>query len=331
MNRARIASLNLLAVGLLVPLFAHAALTATPLTWNVIGLDSNNRPGAKVLPGGRTRLQHRRRPGINVNCSGLGQRHVNLRAGSLNSLAFPTLAAGGCVDAYFEVEVAQNPAAYDTTRRYHITPRKARTTVNADAARDVRRAPDLAESQFDHRRQARRRADPAGGTIGLVVGNTYTIELDGGTATQGYNQFETFINFSNTIFQVLSVTTSYSANNSAYVGGPAPNANDKLYADACQWDNDPASPNYRSCIRRRLQNGRHKNQDNLCRQDHRRRRHVADVSALLYDFSGSSYHYNADFSAGSWIANIIDPQRRHLKAFRPNPTSVNGISTLTIR
>src|SRR5438876_282032 len=74
---------------------------------------------------------------------------------------------------------------------------------------------------------------PAGGSMNLIVGNTYVIQLLGGTATQGYNQFEAFINLPNTIFQVLGVSTLYSADNSPYVPGPAPTANDKLYADAC--------------------------------------------------------------------------------------------------
>src|SRR5207244_249490 len=57
----------------------------------------------------------------------------------------------------------------------------------------------------------------AGGAMNLIVGNTYVIQLLGGTATQGYNQFEEFINFPNTIFQVLGVSTSYSADDSPFV------------------------------------------------------------------------------------------------------------------
>ena len=49
---------------------------------------------------------------------------INLRAGTLtnyNANAVPSLAPGACHDFYYEVEVTRNPAAYDTTRRYHIT------------------------------------------------------------------------------------------------------------------------------------------------------------------------------------------------------------------
>ena len=72
----------------------------------------------------------------------------------------------------------------------------------------------------------------------LTVGETYTIELSGSTATNGYNQLESFINFPNTIFEIQSVTSTYSV-------GPTL---DTLYADSCGWENDTTDPNYRSCV-----------------------------------------------------------------------------------
>ncbi len=167
--------------------------------------------------------------------------------------------------------------------------------------------------------------------MNLVVGNTYTIELDGGTATQGYNQFESFINFPNTIFRIMSVSTTYSADNSPYVPGPAPIASDKIYADACLWQNDLASPNYLTCVGGDYKAGG---------SDVRTTYTVKIISGggtsqtlntLLYDYSGSSFHYNADFSTGARIANVIDPASAGIaKRFVPNATSVNGVSTLTI-
>jgi hypothetical protein len=43
--------------------------------------------------------------------------NINLRAGSLSTLVLPSIAAGTCADAYFEVEVNQVAAAFDTARR----------------------------------------------------------------------------------------------------------------------------------------------------------------------------------------------------------------------
>ena len=81
--------------------------------------------------------------------------------------------------------------------------------------------------------------------MNLLVGSTYTIQLIGSTATNGYEQIESFINFPNTIFQVNSVNAAYSA-------FPTPHTDSlwagKLYADGCGWVNDPTSANYRSCL-----------------------------------------------------------------------------------
>ena len=83
----------------------------------------------------------------------------------------------------------------------------------------------------------------AGVTLTLVVGETYNIKLQASTATQGYEQLESFINFPNIIFQVISVDTTYGA-----ASGLGSTNSDKLYSDACVWDADTASINYRSCL-----------------------------------------------------------------------------------
>src|SRR5204863_2607441 len=171
---------------------------------------------------------------------------------------------------------------------------------------------------------------PAGGTMTLMVGNTYDIELDGFTATQGYNQLESFINFPNTIFQVLSVSTTYSADTSPYVPGPAPIASDKLYADACLWENDPTSPNYRSCVGGDFKAGGSTVVTTYTIKIISGGRTAQSLNSLLYDFSGSSYHYNSDFGVGAVIANIIDPTALTIaKAFSPSPAVAGGTSTLT--
>jgi len=54
------------------------------------------------------------------------------------------------------------------------------------------------------------------------------------------------------------------------------------------------------------------------------------LSALIYDFSGSSYHYNSDYSASARIAAIIDPTTLTIsKNISPDPSNAGGISRLT--
>ena len=81
----------------------------------------------------------------------------------------------------------------------------------------------------------------AGGGINLAVNETYFIELTTQTAT-AYEELESFITLSNTIFQVISVSTTYGVLTAPLSRVPEPNP--RLWADGCLWDSDPDSPNY---------------------------------------------------------------------------------------
>ena len=322
------------ALALVIALPAFATLTVTPLTWNVIGLDSNSpTSGPKYFPVGA-------RVCSDVATSNVVVTHfwdstntnVNLRSGSPNIINLASIGAGSCADAYFEVEVNQVPAAYDTTRRYHITAQDGSGTFSTPTPRELyvehlisQNRNSISDVQFGPNPLSLTSVPP-GGSMNLVVGNTYTVKLFGGTATQGYNQFEAFINFPNTIFQILSVSTSYSADNSPYVGNP----NDKLYADACLWQNDPNAPTYRSCVGGDFKAGGSNVVTTYTIKVISGGGTSQSLTTLLYDFSGSSYHYNADFTAGARIANIIDPTTANIsKAFTPNPININGVAALT--
>src|SRR6476469_4702973 len=110
------------------PAFAAASLSIAPLTWNVIGLDSNNvNAGPNHFPVGARVCNTGDAPATNVISAFFfdsANALVNARPGTPTSYAgspVPSLAPSICHDFYYEVEVTRNPAAYDTTRRYHIT------------------------------------------------------------------------------------------------------------------------------------------------------------------------------------------------------------------
>ena len=101
---------------------APVALTITPLTWNMIGLDSNTPAtgpyrvpvGVRVcnVPGGDTAT------GVVVDFGwDSANAFINLRPGSLSSISLAPVVGGSCADAYFEAEVTKTTAAFDTTRR----------------------------------------------------------------------------------------------------------------------------------------------------------------------------------------------------------------------
>ncbi|HLO29299.1 MAG TPA: DUF11 domain-containing protein, partial [Anaerolineales bacterium] len=292
---------------------AHAAatLSVTPITWNVVGLDSNNvnvgpnnfPVGVRVCNGGNLAAT-----GITVNFVWeSSDNYISLRSGSADPITFASLAASTCHDFYFEVSVSRDSAAYDHARRYHIQV----TATNDGAGGTISvSSPTPREIYVEHLVSQKRNivsdvkldgvSIAAGGTMNLLVGSTYTIQLIGSTATNGYEQIESFINFPNTIFRVNSVTTTYTAN-----GGADANVATKLYADGCGWVNDPGSGIYRSCLGTGKYGG-----DIVVTYD------VTIIggggtnqtlNTLIYDFSGSSYHYNSDFSSSYRVAVIADP------------------------
>jgi len=286
--------------------FAAPILTVTPITWNVIGLDSNNvNAGPNNYPIGVRVCNTGDTTATNVTATFVwdsANANINLRSGSLNPITLSSLANGACSDFYFEVAITRTAAAYDTSRQYHINViATGLGTISTPIPREV-----YVEHLVSQNRnsvldvQVDGVSVTAGGSMNLLVGNTYTITLLSDTATNGYEQIETFINFPNTIFQILSVGTTYSA-----TGGTDSNAASKLYANGCGWIDDPTSPNYRSCT------GVGKYGGTITTT------YVVKIiggggtstplSTLIYDFSGSSYHYNSDFALSTRVANISDP------------------------
>ncbi|MBI2331011.1 MAG: hypothetical protein HYU84_02350, partial [Chloroflexi bacterium] len=296
--------------------YAAANLTITPITWNVVGLDSNNvNVGPNNFPVGARVCNNGDATANNVVADfvwddGLndfsGNTYINLRSGSLSVINFASIPANTCEDAYFEVTVTRIAGSYDQTRDYHITADSDETTLIS--------TPTPREIYVEHLVSQNRNSVTnilldgtpiaAGGTMNLNIGQTYTITLVGSTATNGYEQIESFVNFPNTIFQVNSVATTYDAQ-----AGSDPDWASKLYSDACGWVNDPndaTAPAYREC------SGTGKDGGNITITYN-----VTIIASsassnnmlntLIYDFSGSSYHYNSDFSTSARVYNIIDP------------------------
>jgi LPXTG-site transpeptidase (sortase) family protein len=345
MNRfASFLRLSLLAVllaGLILqpqyPVYALTTLTVTPLTWNIIGLDSNNvNVGPNHFPVGARVCNTGGEAATNVTASfqwDSADPYISLRAGTLSSVNLGSLNAGACTDAYFEVEVARNSSAYNHTRRYRInvTAGNVTGTISTPTPRELfveylisQNRNAVTDVQFGTSLASLSSVAP-GGTMNLMVGNTYYIRLVGYTATQGYEQLESFINIPNTIFQVLSVSTTYTADSSATVSSP----NDKAYGDACNWENDPNSPNYRSCLSTGKVGGNITvtYQVRILQVPSAPLVNPQPLSTLIYDFSGSSFHYNADYGVSTRYANIVNASIT--KSFSPKTINPGQSSTLT--
>lgn len=193
------------------PVAAATTLTVTPITWNVIGLDSNNvNVGPNNFPVG-VRVCSVGGAATNLSANFVwdstdSPNRITLRAGSQNPITWSSLASGACHDFYFEVTIERNADAYGHTRRYHITvAADGGISASSPGAREI-----FVERLISQNRNSTNDVKldgvsvPPGGAMSLLVGNSYNITLNASTATQGYEQIESFINFPNTIFRVNS-------------------------------------------------------------------------------------------------------------------------------
>jgi uncharacterized repeat protein (TIGR01451 family)/LPXTG-motif cell wall-anchored protein len=286
------------------PAAAAPILTITPVTWNVLGLDSNNpvATGPDTFPVGARVCN----TGDTV-ATGLTSAFVFDSANAFvnlvgpSSLALGDLAPGACVDAYYNVVLTRNAAAFDTSRLYRITATASGLgTVSTPLNREL-----YVEKLISQNRNAvlgitGGAIDVAPSTLApghatLIVGQTYTFTVTSKTATGGYEQLESFLNFPNTIFQILSVNSSYAQ--------PPGATNDTIYADACGWDNNigprPSAGTYLSCIGPENYLGGKAGGSPIVTTYTVKviQAGTGTLSTLIYDFSGSSFHYNSDFGA----------------------------------
>ncbi|MFN2120707.1 MAG: sodium:proton antiporter, partial [Anaerolineales bacterium] len=290
------------------PVAAAADMSVVPIAWNTIGLDSNNvSVGPNHFPVGATVCNTGDVTLTNVTSQFVfdsANVYIDLRpltAATLPVTGSLSLGAGECHDFYYEVEVTRDASAYDTTREYHITADSDQTSVFSTPQPRQLYVEHLVSQ---HRNQVldvklNGASVPINGTMNLTLGNSYDVTLISKTSPEGYEQVESFLNFLNTVFRLDGVSASYS-----YDDGTDPYAGQRLYANGCNWDADPGSATYRTCLDTgkyggtltitysiTVIGGAGSNQS---------------LSTLIYDFSGSSYHYNDDFPS-TRFAQINDP------------------------
>src|SRR6266545_467947 len=290
---------------------AAPSLTIAPITWDVVGLDSNNvttgpdtfMVGARVCNTGSTAA-------TNVVSNFVWDStstYINLNGAS--TLLVASLAAGACTDFYYNVVITRNSAAYNKTSSYHITAvADTLATISTPTPRQL-----YVEKLVS---QNRNTVASVSGPTSVVVGQTYQYVVNSSTATGGYEQLEAFLNFPNVMFQLISVASTYTA--------PTGGTNDKVYADACTWDNLPTSPTYRSCLGTGKAGGTIVTTYTVKILSPG----TATLTTLIYDFSGSSYHYNDDFGTGVNSKTVTSVAANAdlsiTKTDSPDPVSVGG-------
>ena len=311
-----------------------------PITWDVVGLD-HNRPetsGPQYFPVG-VRVRNTGASSVtNVEVSmdwatGSDATYIKNRDGSLTTLSFDEIPVGQYVDAYFEIQLTRTSDAFTKSREYTITATETgnpSNTASTPAGRQIY-VEGLVSQNRNTTTSIRYGQDKnnlqllgGGATLALAVGETYFIELVTQTST-AYEEIQSFLTLSNTIFQVLAVETTYGDQTAPVSRVPDPNPS--LWGDGCLWDSDPDSPNYNSC----LSSGKVGGVVTTLYQ-------IKIISgggdsvgleALIYDRSGGSFHYNTDFSQSPGEIKIVDPaDASFAKRFVPGTIGADGVATL---
>jgi uncharacterized repeat protein (TIGR01451 family) len=265
---------------------ASAAITITPVTWNVVGLDSNDVNagpnvfpiGARICNTGGTAVSNF----VTTFTWDSSNAYINLETGTPTTLTVSSLAASACTDSYFNVFITRSSAAYNAARQYHITASATGvSSVSTPTPREI-----YVEKLVSQNRNS---VNSITGPTTVYVGQTYNYTVNASTATNGYEQLEAFLSLSNVIFRILSVSTVYSAPSTG-------TANNKIYADACGWDSVPSSATYRSCIGPvNFSGGKAGGTISTTYTVLVLSTGSTTATTMIYDFSGSSYHYNSDY------------------------------------
>lgn len=270
---------------------AAAALTIETITWDVVGLDSNNvTTGPNTYP-----------VGVRVCATGGAvaditvafawdsfNPYLNLFGPSVVSIA--SLADGACADRYFFVVVTRDAAAYNTTRAYHVTASAPGVpTVSTPTPRQL-----YVEKLLSQNRNAVLSID---GPTTVFEGDTVTYTVTASTAPNGYSQLETFLTMLGPLFQLLEVDLVYETPSGS---------NRSPYVDACGWDNDPTSSTYRSCVGpEKVPGGRVGGTMVGDFTGVVSGTGTTTMSNAIIDVSGGSYHYNTDFGSAPNLIGVV--------------------------
>ncbi|MBD2101034.1 DUF11 domain-containing protein [Leptolyngbya sp. FACHB-261] len=214
---------------------------------------------------------------------------------------------GNCYDFYFNLKVARNTSAYSTLN----TPgSRQKFRIQATATNSGTVSTPINRELYVEKlvSQARNTVKSITGPSTVYQGQTVQYTVNAATAPGGYEQLSV-LPLLPVFFQVISASSTYST--------PAGATNNSVYADACGWENDPSSTFYHN-------NGACNNPaitdtytgdkagDNITTVYTIKVLSTGSgaLSNIIYDFSGSSYHYNADVGTGinNFAVTALPPQ-----------------------
>ena len=285
------------------PNAAGGPLTVTAVTWDVVGLDSNNvNTGPNIFPVGVRVCNTGSDPVTNVVGTWAWKTSQNAFTGPAEgtTVIVGTMAGGYCRQVFFEVTLNRSPSSRLKSRDYQIT-----LTGDGGLSTSGTQRQLYVEKLVSQGRNNTKKLAGAGGCnlaytvcdpapTNLVIGKTYTYKFYAETST-AYQQLETFVNFPASVVQVVSTSATYS--------NPSGATSTSLYANACGWSTVPTN---RSCVGPpNIPGGKAGGRVVVTYTVRAVTPGSGTLSSTIYDFSGSSYHYNSDHDSFALISGAL--------------------------
>jgi LPXTG-site transpeptidase (sortase) family protein len=304
---------------------ASPDLEIISITWNVVGLDANDvSQGSNIYSIGARICNNGDAAATNMTVGFFWDAtnpYINLTNPENNELLFPTLPIDTCTDVYFPIVITRNINAYDSSASFYlaVSAENISAPLYSPGNREIyverlTAVPNLSVTNLT-------------GPTRVLVGQTYEYVVTSNTGTEYYEQLVHFLGMPESMFRLIDVSTSYDR--------PALATNDLLYADACGWENDLTSPNYRSCV----------GPINYITGDvggsivttytlEVLAEGTANLVPTLYGFNDvndGNYEYNQDYGADSLEITAVIPSTISIPIIvnPPTPTVLEATPTLT--
>jgi LPXTG-site transpeptidase (sortase) family protein len=218
-----------------LPAQAAAILSIEPLTWNTVGLDGddvnagpNQYPvGARVCNTG------------DAQATGLmiafvwdtDNAFIDLNGSDTHSIS--TLNPNQCKEVYFTVRITRHTDAFENTRQYHM-----QVNVNGVAEATTPTPREIYVERFFSTPGIT--TESISGPAQVFIGQTVQYVVISDIGNDGFDQLQHILQFSASLFRLVSVSASYETPENA--------TNDRPYANACGWIEDPDNQDdYRTC------------------------------------------------------------------------------------
>lgn len=294
-------------------------IQAAKVGWNVVGLDSNKvTSGPNQFPNG-VRLCN---TGVSAAAGtatwnwtdNTHAANIFLTGAAEHDWSLP---AGQCQSIYWIVTVLRSSTSYFKARGYDIS---VGVTGGASGTLAAGQQIYVEKLVSQNRNVVGAITGPGVGddTTQVVVGGEYVYTVRGSTAPGGYEQLNFAAVFDPDMFDILSVEQNYTSNTAPASRVPTPNW--QVYADGCDWNNST-----RACISTGKVGG-------SMVSTYRVRIKSAgssQLNTLIYDFSGSSYHYNADFGSGPSITAVSTQSPLVVTKQSSENTYINSTASVT--